>query len=96
MLVKHHEGGENQRISTTTDDLDTVRGLSGRSSSTKILKADKDYMRSLESLEKHSPFKSRGLSIQKQMGITELAQLEDQTWREDIQSTSSKLNNKRK
>ena len=60
-------------LPVSMDDSDTVRGLSGRSSSKKKIKVDKDDMRSVEILEELSPVKSRGLSIDQRMDIIELA-----------------------
>ena len=93
--MKYNIGGVNNLVSMAMDDTENKGGENGRDSTRKQLQNDKDITLSIVDLSEKSPFKARSLSFKHRMCIAELSQLENQTWREYIQSTIINLSNKR-
>ena len=95
-LTKYNETGENLLCTFATiddDDFDSDEG--GRENFRKRAKLNKDEQISIKDLSQDSPFKSRGLSIEQRMGIVELAQIQEQKWRDEIIVSIKQLSDRR-
>ena len=92
IFTKYNDVGENVLCSLAINDGDDNEDkLGGRLDARKKAKTSKDEDRSIAAMHKNSAFAERGLTIDQKMNMVELAQLEEQKWRDDSNWTIDQL-----
>ena len=92
---KYNDVGENVLCSLAIHDGDDNEDeLGGRLDARKKAKTSKDEDRSIAAMHKNSAFAEQGLTIDRKINMVELAQLEEQKWRDDLNGTLDQLHKK--